>query len=133
MKIYFKAEKVNNKTFYGYNIYMDEQLVDSLYGVMIESKEDTLNKATKNMLIKNESVLKFDKILTLKYENLDDTKYMTYVIHHDNFYDKYNKNTTIMTSPSVFLSDTIAKHKLEIGLDRYKLMYNYYAKSSYQR
>lgn len=133
MKVYFKTEKIDNTTFYGYNIYMNEQMVDSLYGVINDSNENTLNKITKNMLIKNKSVLKYDKLLTLKYDKLEDAKYMAYMINHDKFYEDIKNDSVLMTSPSIFLSDNNAKHKLEMGLNKYKMMYNYYAKTLKQR
>ena len=126
MKVYFKADQVYNKTFYGYNIYMNDKLADSLYGVMSGTKDEVLNKITKNMLIKNNSVLAYDKLLTLKYENLDTTKQMIHTIKYDQTYQSYkDNNVSFMISPSVFLSDNIPMHQLSKGIERYKMMYNY--------
>lgn len=131
MKVYFKTEQVGNNTYYGYNLYMDETMSDSLYGVMFGTKEEVLNQVTKNMLKRNQSVLNFDKLITLKYENLDMTKQMVHTIKYDKSYQTYkDNNVSLMISPSVFLSDNIPMYQLEQGMMKYKMMHKYYTKDN---
>lgn len=131
MKVYFKTEQFDNKTFYGYNLYMNDTISDSLYGIMSGTKEEVLNQITKNMLKKHQSVLKFDKLVTLKYENLDMTKQMVHTIKYDQSYQTYkDNNVSLMISPSVFLSDNIPMHKLEQGMTKYKMIHQYYTKNN---
>lgn len=129
MKIYFKTLNQNNMIFYGYHIYMNNKLVDNLYGVILENKDNILNKITLNMLKRNKDVLKYDKLLTLKYDSLESTKNMVYAINHNSEYNEYHKNNIcLMASPSIFLSDVEPSTKLLNNLKSYQQKYNYFNK-----
>lgn len=130
MKIYIKTEKYSeDKILYGYNLYIENTLSDSLIGIMNGNKEEVTDIVTKNIFLKNKELLNYNKLVILKYENLDITKLMKYNIDHQQFYNNLSKNgLVISTNPAVFLSDNQPSFILQKQMDRYKLTLNYYNK-----
>ena len=135
IKVYFNTEKLNDKqTLYGYQMYVNDILSETHIGVSNDDEKELTDTMTKQMMIKNKSLFKFDKLVYLKYKDLDLTKQMNYNVGHSSFYQEYRQQGVVLScNPSVFLSDNLYNSKLKQSMNNYKLKYNYFCKTNVKK
>lgn len=135
IKVYFKTQDYDNdRKVYGYQLYVNDILSETYIGIMKGTDEEVTNNITKTMMKKNESLFNYDKLVYLKYQNLDMTKQMKWNIDYESFYQPYRNNGVVLScNPSVFLSDNQSNHTLIKAMNNYRLKYNYFAKEQKKR
>ena len=123
--VHTKEIKENNHL-YGIMTMINDEPFDYMIGTMKGNKEFIIDKVSKNILIKNKTVLK-NNYYSFKYDNLDITKKMLYKFHTEDFYKQYSKEqqTSLDALPAIFLSDLTKLSNLTKRMNNYEQLLNY--------
>lgn len=122
LQFYVQTKEISkNNQLYGVMTMIDDKPFDYLIGNMEGDKEYVIDKVSKNILIKNKTVLK-NNYYSFKYDNLDITKKMLYKFHTEDFYKQYSKEqqTSLDALPAIFLSDLTKLYNLTKRMNNYE-------------